>query len=66
MTITEEIMEMEEKLRQAELGPDAAFFDSVLDANALLDGEKARDKVIAAHQPGGPPNSPRWKCVISR
>lgn len=54
MDITQQIIEMEEKLRQAELASDAAFFSAVLDDDAVLDGQKAKAKVVAAHSPGGP------------
>jgi hypothetical protein len=50
----EEILALEEALRQAELGPDAAFFERVLADDAVLDGELAKAKVVAAHRPGGP------------
>jgi hypothetical protein len=50
---TREILELEEKLRQAELGPDPHYFERHLDGDALLDGQKAKAKVVSAHQPGG-------------
>lgn len=54
MSTREEILALEEALRQAELGPDAAFFERVLADDAVLDGEQMKAKVIAAHQANGP------------
>lgn len=54
MSVRGEILALEEALRQAELGPDPAFFERVLADDALLDGQLAKSKVVAAHQPGGP------------
>ena len=48
-------MDMEERLRVAELGPDPAFFETVLDDEALLDGKRAKAMVVTAHQPGKNP-----------
>ena len=54
MSVREEILALEEALRQAELGPDAAFFERVLADDAVLDGQLMKAKVVAAHQPNGP------------
>ena len=54
MSVREEILALEEQLRQAELAPDAGFFERVLAEDAVLDGQLAKAKVVAAHQPGGP------------
>lgn len=54
MSTIEEIRALEERLRQAELGPDASFFEAHLADDAILDGLRAKAKVVAAHQPGGP------------
>jgi len=54
MSVREEVLALEEQLRQAELGPDPAFFERVLADDAVLDGQLAKAKVVAAHQPGGP------------
>jgi hypothetical protein len=54
MSVRDEILALEEQLRQAELGPDPAFFERVLADDAVLDGQLAKSKVVAAHQPGGP------------
>jgi rhodanese-related sulfurtransferase len=54
MSVRDEILALEEQLRQAELGPDPAFFERVLADDAVLDGQLAKAKVVAAHQPGGP------------
>lgn len=54
MSHREEVLALEEALRQAELGPDPGFFERVLADDAVLDGGFAKSKVVAAHQPGGP------------
>ena len=54
MSHREEILALEEALRKAELGPDPSFFERVLADDAVLDGQFAKAKVVAAHQPGGP------------
>jgi len=54
MNLREEILALEEELRQAELGPDPGFFERMLADDAVLDGELAKAKVVAAHQPSGP------------
>jgi len=54
MSVHDEILALEEQLRQAELGPDPAFFERRLADDAVLDGQLAKSKVVAAHQPGGP------------
>jgi len=52
MSTREEIMYLEERLRQAELGPDPAFFEEHLADDAVLDGQQLKAKVVEAHQPG--------------
>lgn len=52
MTAIEEIRTLEEGLRLAELGPDPKFFEAVLADEVLLNGERSKAKVVAAHQPG--------------
>ena len=54
MSAHAEILALEEELRLAELGPDPTFFERVLADDAVLDGQRAKGKVVAAHQPGGP------------
>jgi hypothetical protein len=54
MSVREEILALEEELRLAELGPDPAFFERRIADDAVLDGQLAKSKVVAAHQPGGP------------
>lgn len=54
MSVIEEIKALEERLRQAELGPDPSFFEAHLADDAILDGKRAKAMVVAAHQPGGP------------
>ena len=53
MSTREEILDMEEQLRLAELGPDAAFFERTLANDAVLDGQLAKSKVVAAHRATG-------------
>jgi len=48
----DEIRELENRLRLAELGPDPDFFNDILAEDAILDGQRAKAKVVAAHQPG--------------
>ena len=55
-----EIAEMEERLRQAELGPNPQLFESALADNAVLvsqDGNAgfAKAQVVEAHRPGKTP-----------
>jgi ketosteroid isomerase-like protein len=64
MSTRSEILELEEQLRQAELGPDPAFFERALADEAVLvgqDGQPARPKatVVQAHQPGAGPKFTR-------
>lgn len=51
----ESILELEEKLKQAELGPDPSFFQQYLDDNMTLlwNGEVCRPKnhIVEAHKP---------------
>lgn len=53
MGTIQEIKKLEEQLVQAELVPDAKFFESILSDDIILDGQKAKAKVVAAHQPTG-------------
>ena len=52
MSTREEIMHLEERLRQAELGPDPSFFEKYLADNAVLDGQQLKTKIVEAHRPG--------------
>jgi len=59
-----EIAALEERLRQAELGPDADFFEEVLADEAVLVNEEgmpfiAKQKVVDAHRPGKGPKFTR-------
>jgi hypothetical protein len=59
-----EIEELEERLRQAELGPDPAFFQEALADDAVLVGQDGqasmqKAKVVQAHQPGSGPKFTR-------
>jgi hypothetical protein len=67
-TVVAEIAQLEERLRQAELGPDAKFFEEVLDDNLVLvseDGQPffAKPKVVDAHQPGAGPKFTRVEMI---
>lgn len=55
MSTRDEILALEEQLRQAELGPDPTFFETHLADDVLLDGQRLKAKVVAAHQPGSEP-----------
>ena len=60
MNTVEEIRALEERLRQAELGPDPTVFEELLDDDAILvdqQGHAARAKrqVVEAHTPGKGP-----------
>jgi hypothetical protein len=52
MSTREEIMHLEERLRQAELGPDPSFFEEYLADDAILDGQQLKARVVEAHRPG--------------
>jgi uncharacterized protein (TIGR02246 family) len=59
-TLEEEILALEEQLRQAELGPDPAFFETHLADDALMltgDGKTAfaKQQIVEAHRPGKGP-----------
>jgi len=63
-TVRNEISQLEERLRQAELGPDPAVFEELLDDDVLLTGEDgrplfAKQKVVEAHRPGRGPKFTR-------
>ena len=51
MSTREEIMYLEERLRQAELGPDPAFFEEHLADDVVLDGMQLKTRVVEAHRP---------------
>jgi len=64
-TVEAEIGALEERLRQAELGPDPDFFAEALDDDAVLVSETgepffAKAKVVEAHRPG---TGPKFKRV---
>ena len=52
MSTREEIMHWEERLRQAELGPDPVFFEEHLADDVVLDGMQLKTRVVEAHRPG--------------
>jgi ketosteroid isomerase-like protein len=56
MSTRSEILELEEQLRQAELGPDPAFFERALADDIVFAGQKGQPPmtkayVVQAHQP---------------
>jgi hypothetical protein len=53
MSTHAEIMDMENRLRAAELGPDPNFFEEALADDAVLDGQLTKSKVVEAHRPDG-------------
>ncbi len=54
-----EIKQLEERLRAAELGPDPGFFEEFLADDAIIDGQRAKRKIVAAHQPAEQPKFTR-------
>jgi hypothetical protein len=55
-TVRSEITQLEERLRQAEVVPDPAVFEELLDDQAILTDENgrpffAKQKVVEAHRP---------------
>src|SRR6185295_1016652 len=63
-TVRNEISQLEERLRLAELGPDPAVFEELLDDDVILTGEDgrplfAKQKVVEAHRPGRGPKFTR-------
>ena len=63
MSTLDEIKDLEERLRQAELRPDPAFFQEALADDAVLDGELLKSRVVEAHRPG---NGPKFTKVEMR
>lgn len=55
MSVKSEILNLEERLRLAELGPEPEVFAELLDDECLMDGQKLKEKIVAAHQPGHGP-----------
>ena len=55
-SVESEIASLEERLRQAELGPDPDFFEKHIDDNMVFisDGKASRPKsqIVEAHRPG--------------
>ena len=63
-TVQNEISQLEERLRHAELGPDPHVFEELLDDQAVLADENgrpffAKQKVVEAHRPGKGPKFTR-------
>ncbi len=57
MSTRDEITELEERLRQAELGPDPRFFEDALADDAVIVGEGgeptfAKAQIVKAHEAG--------------
>jgi hypothetical protein len=64
MTVRDEIIQLEERLRRAELEPDPAAFKELLDDEVVLTDESgrpffAKQKVVDAHRPGTGPKFTR-------
>ena len=64
MSTRSEILELEEQLRQAELGPDPGFFERALADEVVFAGQKGQPAmtkafVVQAHQPGADPKFTR-------
>lgn len=59
MGTIDEILQLEKRLEQAELGPDPSFFEEVLADDAVLDGRLLKSKVVEAHRPGKGPKFTR-------
>lgn len=55
MGAVEEIMKLEGRLIEAELGPDPGFFEEILADDAVLDGQFMKAKIVEAHRPGKGP-----------
>jgi hypothetical protein len=55
MGAVEEVIKLEERLREAELGPDPKCFEEFLADGAVLDGQLMKAKVVEAHRPGKGP-----------
>jgi hypothetical protein len=55
MSALDEVRQLEEALRQAELGPDPQFFEDHLADEAVLDGQRMKARVVEAHRPGRGP-----------
>jgi hypothetical protein len=62
MGAVEEIRQLEERLRQAELGPDPGFFEEYLADDAVVDGEAQKTRIIEAHRPQ-PGQGPKFTKV---
>jgi hypothetical protein len=59
-TLYEDVLALEEQLRQAELGPDPAFFETcIADEAVMLGGDGtaafAKQQIVEAHRPGKGP-----------
>ena len=52
MGAVDEIRKLEERLRQAELGPDPGFFEAHLADDAVIDGQQLKARIVEAHTPG--------------
>lgn len=52
MGAVDEIRNLEERLRQAELGPDPGFFEAHIADEAVIDGQHLKARIVEAHRPG--------------
>jgi len=64
MNTRSEITQLEERLRQAELGPDPAFFQEAMADEAVIVGQDGQPSIpkatiVQAHQPGSGPKFTR-------
>ena len=50
MSTIEEVLALEERPCQAELGPDAAFFAEMLADDAIIDGQQMKAAIVEAHR----------------
>jgi Domain of unknown function (DUF4440) len=68
--IKADIIDLEERLRVAELGPDPAFFEEALAEEAILvsqDGQAfGKKRIVQAHQPGKGPKFTRVEMTDMR
>jgi hypothetical protein len=57
----DEVMQLEEQLRQAEIEPNPRFFSEYLADDVVLDGQQLKARVVEAHRPES--KSPKFRKV---
>ena len=62
MSAIDEVMKLEEQLRQAELGPNPTFFEEYLADDVVLDGQQLKARVVEAHRPDAK-DAPKFRKV---